>query len=161
MVVIVMGVSGVGKTTIGRGLALALGWRFEDADAFHPAANIQKMAAGLPLTDADRAPWLELLRARISEALQRGERLVMACSALRHAYRERLTVEPAQQRWVYLAASRELIARRMRERPGHFMPPALLDSQLAILEAPEGALVVDATPSPAEVVASIRAGLGL
>lgn len=161
MVVIVMGVAGVGKTTIGRGLAGALGWRFLDADDYHPPANVAKMHAGVPLTDADRAPWLETLRGLISEAHQRGEDLVLACSALRRSYRERLSVDPARQRWVYLQAPKDVIARRMGTRVGHFMQPSLLDSQLSTLEAPEDALTVDATPTPDEVVAAIRAGLGL
>ncbi len=161
MVVVVMGVSGVGKTAVGTALAAALGWRFEDADRFHPDANVVKMVTGTPLTDADRAPWLELLRAHLAGVLERGEDLVLACSALRRAYRERLTVDPARQRWVSLTAPRELLARRMRERTGHFMPPALLDSQLATMEAPGDALVVDTAPPLAEVVDTVRAGLGL
>lgn len=161
MVVIVMGVSGVGKTTIGRALAEALGWRFVDADDYHSPANVAKMHAGVPLTDADRAPWLETLRGLISEALQRGENLVLACSALRLVYRERLLVDPARQRWVYLQAPKDVIARRLGTRMGHFIQPSLLDSQLATLEAPQDALAVDATHTPQEVVAAIRAGLGM
>jgi gluconokinase len=161
MVVIVMGVAGVGKTTIGRALAKALGWRFVDADDYHSPANVEKMRAGVPLTDADRAPWLEALRGLISGALPRGESLVLACSALRGAYRERLSVDPARERWVFLQAPRELIAQRLGTRVGHFIQPSLLDSQLATLEVPADALTVDATRPPEEVVAAIRAGLGL
>ncbi|XXF77555.1 gluconokinase [Myxococcaceae bacterium GXIMD 01537] len=161
MVVIVMGVSGVGKTTIGRELAGALGWRFVDADGFHSPVNLQKMAQGVPLTDEDREPWLVSVRTAIEEALQRDEDLVLACSALRHAYRERLTVDAPRQRWVYLDAPPELIARRLQSRAGHFMPVSLLASQLSALERPARALTVDATPSSDVVVASIRAGLRL
>jgi gluconokinase len=161
MVIIVMGVSGVGKTTIGKALAGELGWRFLEGDDLHPAANVAKMAAGVPLTDEDRAPWLEQLRGLISQALEQGENVVLACSALRRSYRQRLAVDPARVRWVYLTAPAEVIADRLRRRTGHFMPPSLLESQLAALEAPDDALVVDVTPGPAEVVGFIRAGLGL
>jgi gluconokinase len=119
------------------------------------------MAAGAPLTDEDRAPWLERLRGLIAQALERGEDVVLACSALRRSYRRRLTVDPVRIRWVYLAAPAELLASRLVERTGHFMPPGLLDSQLATLESPEDALVVDVTPEPAEVATQIRAELGL
>src|SRR5688572_4261923 len=112
MVVIVMGVSGVGKTTTSVALAAALGWRFLDADDYHPTSNVEKMRAGVPLTDADRAPWLERLREVITDFLARGENLVLACSALRAAYRERLTVDPARQRWVSLQLSPELLQQR-------------------------------------------------
>jgi gluconokinase len=162
MVIIVMGVSGVGKTAVGKALAGALGWRFVEGDELHPAGNVAKMAAGVPLTDEDRAPWLERLRQLISEALERGEDVVMTCSALRRSYRERLTVDPARIRWVYLKAPREVLSRRIMERTGHFMPPSLLDSQLATLEAPEDALEVDVgTGTLPESVIRIRAGLGL
>jgi gluconokinase len=161
MVIIVMGVSGVGKTTIGKALAGELGWRFLEGDDLHPAANVAKMAEGVPLTDEDRAPWLEQLRGLISQALEQGENVVLACSALRRSYRQRLAVDPARVRWVYLTAPAEVIADRLRRRTGHFMPPSLLESQLAALEAPDDALVVDVTPGPAEVVGFIRAGLGL
>ncbi len=161
MVVIVMGVSGVGKTTIGVALAAALGWRFLDADDYHPATNIEKMRAGVPLTDADRTPWLAGLREVITDFLVRGEDLVLACSALRATYRERLTVDPAHQRWVYLQLSPELLQQRLFQRKGHYMPLSLLGSQLATLELPADALTVDATPTPEEIVASIRARLAL
>lgn len=161
MVVMVMGVSGVGKTTLGEALAEALGWRFVDADAFHPPANIEKMRAGIALMDEDRAPWLARLRERLEEALARGEHLVLACSALRESYREALTVDPSRQRWVYLRLPPAHLRRRMRQRRGHYMPPSLLDSQLETLEPPRDALVVDAAPPPERVVAAIRAGLGL
>lgn len=162
MVVIVMGVSGAGKTTVGTRLAAALGWRFLDADDFHPPGNVAKMAAGIPLTDEDRAPWLERLRELVRGALEAGEDLVLACSALKGVYRERLTVDSARQRWVYLHASRELIAERLKRRTGHYMSPALLDSQLATLEVPRGALSVDvSTVEPDAVVATLLRELGL
>lgn len=161
MVVTLMGVSGVGKTTLGEALAEALGWRFLDADAFHPPANVEKMRSGIPLTDEDRAPWLARLRERLEDGLARGEHLVLACSALRESYREVLTVDPSRQRWVYLRLPPEHLQQRMSQRQGHYMPPSLLDSQLATLEPPGDALVVDATPPPEQLVATIRAGLGL
>ncbi len=155
MVIIVMGVSGSGKTTVGQRLAAALGWRFRDADDFHPPGNIAKMTAGIPLTDEDRAPWLSVLRELLENTLAAGESLVLACSALRRSYRERLTVDAARQRWVYLRAPRELIAERLKARLGHYMPAALLDSQLAALEVPEDALVVEATADPDTLVATL------
>jgi gluconokinase len=161
VVIILMGVSGAGKTTIGKRLAEALGWRFLEGDAFHPPENVAKMAAGIPLTDEDRLPWLQRLRSLITEALERGEDAVLACSALRQSYRAMLTVEPSRERWVFLWAPREVIAQRMAKRTGHFMPPSLLDSQFAVLEAPADALRVDVTAGPDEVVATIRAQLGL
>lgn len=161
MVIIVMGVSGVGKTTLGEALARELGWRFVDADDVHPPANVEKMAAGVPLTDEDRAPWLERLRGLIAQALERGEDLVLACSALRRSYRQQLAVEPSRIRWVYLTAPPEVLARRLRERTGHFMPPGMLESQLATLEPPDDALVVDVTPVATVVVGLIRSGLKL
>jgi gluconokinase len=161
VVIIVMGVSGVGKTTLGKRLAETLGWRFLEGDDFHPPENVAKMAAGIPLTDEDRLPWLERLRELIAEVLARGEKAVLACSALKRSYRQFLTVDPAQVRWVYLWAPREVIARRLAARTGHFMPPTLLGSQLETLEAPEDALQVDVTPGPDEVVAAIRVRLGV
>lgn len=161
MVVIVMGVSGVGKTTVGRRLAEALGWRFLDADDVHPPENIAKMAAGVALTDEDRAPWLARLRDCVQRALESGEELVLACSALKRPYRELLTVDPRRVRWVYLHAPRELIAERLGQRRGHYMPSTLLDSQLATLEAPEDALPVDVSADPDTVVGTVLRGLGL
>ncbi|WNG33121.1 gluconokinase [Archangium minus] len=162
MVVIVMGVSGVGKTTVGSRLAAALGWRFLDADDFHPVGNVTKMAAGIPLTDEDRAPWLERLREVVRSALEAGEDVVLACSALKGVYRERLTVDAARQRWVYLHAPRELIAERLKRRSGHYMSPTLLESQLSALEVPRGALAVDvSTAEPDTVVATLLRELAL
>lgn len=162
VVIILMGVSGAGKTTVGKQLARSLGWRFVEGDDSHPAANVAKMAAGIPLTDEDRAPWLERLRELISEALARGEDAVVACSALKARYRERLAVDGERVRFVYLWAPREVIASRLARRKGHFMPPSLLDSQFEALEAPdERTLKVDVTPGPDEVVAELRERLGV
>jgi gluconokinase len=161
LVVILMGVAGVGKTTVGVRLAEALGWRFRDGDELHSLESVAKMAAGVPLTDEDRGPWLGRLRERVEQALAAGEGLVLACSALRRAYRERLVVDPGRVKLVLLWGSRELLAARLAARQGHFMPPELLDSQLATLEAPEDALVVEVSEAPDAVVARILSGLGL
>jgi gluconokinase len=161
VVIILMGVSGAGKTTVGKRLAEALGWRFLEGDDFHPLANVKKLAAGIPLTDEDRVPWLARLRELVAEVLARGEDAVLACSALKRSYRQLLTVDPAQVRWVYLWAPQEVIASRLAGRTGHFMPPTLLGSQWEMLEMPEEALRVDVTPGPDEVVAMIRARLGV
>ena len=156
MVVVLMGVAGSGKTTIGRELAAELGWKFADADDFHPPANVAKMSAGIPLDDADRAPWLAAIRLYIDTRLERGEPAVVTCSALREKHRAVLLVDPAQVKLVYLRGSRELLWSRISAREGHFMKPAMLDSQLATLEEPVNALVVDIAPSPAEIVAQLR-----
>jgi gluconokinase len=161
VVIVLMGVSGVGKTTVGTRLAAALGWRFRDADDFHAPESIAKMATGIPLTDEDRWPWLARLREVIRSALESGEDVVLACSALRKVYRERLSVDPTRERWVYLWAPREVIARRLAERRGHYMPPTLLGSQLATLELPEGVLKVDVSAGPDAVVATLLRELGL
>jgi gluconokinase len=161
VVIILMGVSGVGKTTVGVRLAATLGWRFRDADDFHAPESIAKMAAGIALTDEDRWPWLARLREFIRSALESGEDVVLACSALKKAYRERLTVDSTRERWVALWAPRDVIARRLAARRGHYMPPALLDSQLATLEVAEDALKVDVSADPDMVVAHILRELGL
>jgi gluconokinase len=162
MVVVLMGVSGSGKTTVGRALAGQLGWAFIEGDDFHPPASVEKMRAGVPLTDEDRRPWLRALRGRVGEACARGEDAVLACSALKHDYREYLEGhDPACVHYVYLRGSEELFRRRLEAREGHFMNPDLLRSQLEALEAPEDALQVDAAPSPEAIAAEIRRGLGL
>lgn len=160
-VIVVMGVSGAGKTTLGRALAGALGWDFADADDFHPAANIAKMRAGTPLGDDDRAPWLASLRVEIERRLTLGKPLVLACSALKDAYRRVLVGDDADRvRLVHLEGSPELLAARLAGRAGHYMPPALLGSQLAALEAPAGALRIDISLTTAAQVAAVRAALG-
>lgn len=162
-VLVVMGVSGSGKTTIAAQLARRLGWTFEDGDWFHPAANVEKMKAGTPLTDDDRRPWLEAIADWIAETHRAGTHGVVACSALKRAYRDILVGrEPGAARIVYLEGSRELIGHRMAMRHGHFMPPELLDSQFATLEPPgpdEHPLTVSVEPRPNEVVSSIVAAL--
>lgn len=160
-VILVMGVSGSGKTTIGTLLARALGWAFVDADVFHPAANLAKMHAGQPLNDADRAPWLGALRERIRTALQRNEPLILACSALREDYRSQLVINSAAVRLVHLAGNFDLIRQRLAHRTDHFMPPALLQSQFDTLETPADALTVDVAESPARIVARIRHAFSL
>jgi len=159
-VVVLMGVAGSGKTTVGLKLAAALGWGFRDADEFHPAANVAKMSAGIPLTDADRVPWLEAIRAYIGDCLAGGEHAVVTCSALRESYRERIMVDPARVALVYLRGDFSLILERMQRREGHFMKETMLRSQFDTLEAPLNAIVVDVAQSPEQIVAEIRKKLG-
>jgi gluconokinase len=160
MVIVLMGVSGAGKTTVGQLLASQLGWDFADADYYHPAANVEKMRAGIPLTDADRAPWLETLRTLIAGWIAAGKNVVLACSALKRAYREILQVAP-DIRIVYLKGTPQLLRQRLHSRHGHFMTEQMLQSQLAALEEPEHAVVVNVDRSPAEIVIEIRAQLDL
>lgn len=133
---IVMGVSGSGKTTIGEQLAARIGWRYEDADIFHPASNVAKMSAGQPLTDEDRWPWLRAIADEIDRAIAAGERVVIGCSALRRVYRDLLVHGRSDIRIVYLDGTQDLIAGRLGARKGHFMPPGLLASQFRTLEPP-------------------------
>ena len=135
---IVMGVSGSGKSTIGEPLAQRLCWTFEDGDRFHPAANVAKMSAGHPLTDEDRWPWLQAIADEIDRACSAGERAVIACSALKRAYRDILVHGRDDVRIVFLDGTRQLIAARLAARKGHFMPAGLLESQFATLEPPAG-----------------------
>jgi gluconokinase len=163
VILIVFGVSGTGKTTIGKLLAEALGWRFCEADDFHPRANIEKMRSGHPLTDEDRWPWLERLREQITRSLAAKENAVLACSALKRAYRERLRVSD-DVKFVFLRGDYALIERQLRRRRGHFMNPALLQSQFADLEEPEpdeDVLTIDLGRSPQELVDEIKAKLKL
>lgn len=133
---VVMGVSGSGKSTIGQALAARLGWRFEDGDSFHPPSNVAKMHAGQPLTDEDRWPWLRAIAAEIDRSCAAGERVAIACSALRRVYRDILVHGRDEIRIVYLNGTQQLIATRLNRRKGHFMPPDLLASQFATLEPP-------------------------
>lgn len=160
-VVVLMGVCGSGKTTVGRQLATRLACPFHDADDLHPPANIAKMAAGRPLTDADRAPWLAAVRATVDGLLATGAGGVVACSALKHAYRDALGIDRAGIRLVLLDGGRELLATRLAVRSGHYMPPDLLASQLATLERPEDALVIDVARPTEEVVREIATALGV
>ena len=155
--IIVMGVSGSGKSTIGALLAEALGWPFADADGFHPAANVAKMAAGQPLTDEDRWPWLDAIATHIDAARGTGQPVVVACSALRRAYRERLRAGHGDLIFLHLTGAPEVIATRQAARQGHFMPPSLMASQFATLEDPAeevDAVTVSVSASLHEVVAT-------
>ena len=135
---IVMGVSGSGKSTIGERLAERLAWRYEDGDRFHPASNVAKMSAGHPLTDEDRWPWLQAIADEIDRVCKAGEHAVIACSALKRAYRDVLVHRRSDVRVVFLNGTQELIASRLAQRKGHFMPPGLLASQFSTLEPPDG-----------------------
>jgi gluconokinase len=158
-VIVLMGVAGTGKTTVGRQLAQALGWPFYDGDDFHPPANVAKMAAGRPLTDADRQPWLTALRALIDQQLARGETAVVACSALKEAYRTILLPNDPCLALVHLTGSPQLIQERLQQRQGHFFAAHLLADQLATLEPPPNAVIVDVRLSPQKIVAAIRQSL--
>ena len=160
MIVIVMGVVGAGKTTVGKLLASELGWQFADADDFHPASNVQKISHGIPLTDEDREPWLDRLRIAILKWISNGKSTVLACSALKRGYREKLQAAP-EVRFVFLKGSAALIAQRLRARHGHFAGEAILASQLADLEQPENAVTVDVSGTPQQIVNQIRKALGL
>ena len=159
MVILLMGVAGVGKTAVGQALAASLGWTFLDADDDHPAANVAKMSEGRSLSEADRTPWLEAVYARVLRHVDRGENVVLACSALREHHRARLADVDARFEIVYLHAPARLIRRRLRERPGHFAGPDLLPGQLHDLEPPAEALQIDASRPLAEVGGEIRARL--
>jgi gluconokinase len=156
VIVILMGVTGCGKTTVGALLAEACGWDFHDADDFHPAENVVKMKSGAPLNDEDRRPWLTRLNAFLRDNERQGKSLVLACSALKQDYRDRLARGCAAARFVFLDGDIDLIRARLAARQGHYMNPKLLDSQFAILERPREALRLDAAESPAALVRSIR-----
>jgi carbohydrate kinase (thermoresistant glucokinase family) len=160
MVILVMGVSGAGKSTVGRVVAERTGARFHDADDDHPPANVAKMERGVPLTDDDRAAWVRVLRTRIDAWLRDDATVVLACSALTGAVREGLGTDREGVRVVYLRGSADVIRARMDARD-HFMPPALLDSQLATLEPPSDALELDVSRSPDELAAAVVDALGL
>jgi gluconokinase len=167
MVIVVTGVSGVGKTTAGQRLALELGWPFHDADDLHPLANVDRMRGGQPLTEADRRPWLEMLATLIADHVEAGRSMVLACSALRRSHRDLLlerTPDRTQVRLVHLHADHVLLKDRIEQRTGHFFPATLLESQLSALEAPTPdeepyAITLDATLTPDEIVTAVRAEL--
>jgi gluconokinase len=159
MVIIVLGVSGSGKTTVGKLLAGRLDWKFYEGDDYHPEANKEKMSEGIPLTDADRAPWLAALRDLILENLARSEDAVISCSALKQSYRDYLKLDGV--RFVYLKGDYELIATRIRNRQGHFFDSELLATQFQTLEEPRNALAVDIAKSPQAIVSEIRERLDL
>jgi gluconokinase len=160
MVLILMGVTGAGKSTVGDLLARKIGWRFYDADDLHPAANKEKMNRGIALTDKDRLPWLNAVRALIEQCLSEGTDAVIACSALRQAYRNVLLVDPARVKFIYLKGSKALIEQRVAQRTGHFMNKDLLQSQFDTLEEPTDTITVDVSGDPKSIVNLIRARLG-
>ena len=160
MILIVAGVSGSGKTTVGAMLAGRLGWPFADADDFHPAANIEKMRAGIPLTDEDRWPWLRAVEAWMDERIAAGESAVLGCSALKRSYRDMLLGGRPQAQMIFLAVDREVLARRLAARHGHFFPGQLLGTQMDALEPPgpnERVISIVPAGEPADTVASIIA----
>ena len=163
MVIIIFGVSGAGKTTVGKLLGQELGWRFYEADDFHSSANIERMRRGVPLTDDDRWPWLENLRELVKRCVAANENAVLACSALKRMYRERLRVSPGVK-LVFLRGDYALISEHLRHRRGHFMNPGLLRSQFADLEEPqpdEGVLTVELGRTPRDLVDEIKTSLRL
>ena len=161
---IVMGVAGSGKTTAADNLARVLGWPVAEADDFHPAANIEKMSSGIPLTDEDRWPWLAALRDWMTANAHEGLSTIVTCSALQRSYRDLLTQAEGRVRFVHLRAPRAELEDRMSHRAGHFMPTSLLTSQVATLEPLEGdedGVVVDSRPTPEETLTAVLAALGL
>ena len=154
-----MGVSGSGKTTVGRLLAKDLGWLFRDADDFHPPANIEKMRNGVPLADEDRAPWLDAVHDMIVALDRDGRSVILACSALKQSYRERITDGVSVVRVIYLRGDASLIRLRLARRSGHFFPLALLQSQVDALEEPVDAIIVDIEAHPEEIAAQVAAQL--
>ena len=164
MIVVVMGVSGSGKTTIAKLLAETLGWQFQEGDTLHPPENVEKMSAGIPLTDADRLPWLRKIAETIDGWRACGESGVITCSSLKRSYRDIIVGDRPDVRLVYLKGSHDLIRQRMAARHGHFMPPTLLDSQFSTLEEPspdENAIVVDIGGEPQKIVREIANRLGV
>jgi gluconokinase len=160
MIVTVMGVTGSGKTTVGLLLAKRLGWEFADADDFHSAANKDKMHRGIPLTDADRMPWLAAIHDKLAESSQSQKNLVLGCSALKQMYRDKL-FGGLEVQLVYLKGSYELIDEHLQSRKGHFADDKILAAQFADLEEPTGALVVDVSKTPAQIVDEICRRLNL
>lgn len=159
MIVLVMGVAGAGKTTIGAALARRLGWRFIDADDYHPPQNVAKMKAGIPLDDSDRQPWLQDLNQQLRAMDSHSQDGVLACSALKESYRKRLLQGISRHEIVYLHGSFALIGERMKGRAHRYMPAALLESQFAALEPPADAISIDVAAEPSSCVAAIMARL--
>ena len=161
MIILVMGVSGSGKTTIGQLLAESLHWEFRDADSFHSSDNIEKMRHGIPLNDLDRMPWLLAMQQAIQDWLQENKNVVLACSALKDSYRQYLLIGNERVKLVYLKGSFELIKKRLQERHNHFMSEKLLKSQFDTLEEPAEAILVDVSESQEEIVQNIITALGI
>jgi gluconokinase len=159
MVVVLMGVSGVGKTEVGTRLAQALGGSFAEGDDYHPPANVEKMRSGIPLDDADRGPWLETLSREIGRWLDAGQTVVLACSALKQCYRDVLQAGRPAVRFVYLKGDEALIRARLQGRHGHYMPASLLDSQFTALEEPADAITVGVDATPETIVEEILKAL--
>jgi len=159
MIILLMGVAGSGKTTVGELLAGQLEWPFHDADDFHPQENVEKMAKGIPLTDQDRLPWLERLNGLLRNASQLNSNIVLACSALKNSYREVICADVPDLRIVYLKGDYRLIERRMLERKNHYMKHGMLRSQLDALEEPTGVLTIDITEDIPTIVKEIRSSL--
>lgn len=159
MIIILMGVSGAGKTTVGKLLATSLDWQFSDADDFHSLENVEKMRRRSPLTEADRVPWLQVLQTALKQWLQENKNVVLACSALKDSYRQFLLIDRDRIQLVYLKGSYQLIQKRLQERPNHYMSEQLLESQFNTLEAPLDALIIEVTQSPQMIVQIIRSTL--
>jgi len=155
MILIMMGVSGSGKSTIGCLLSERLGWPFLDGDDFHPRANVEKMSKGIPLTDEDRCPGLDRLAELIADHLKKDQSMILACSALKQVYRTRLVVDPSKTLFIYLKGTYELILARMSERSGHYMKPHMLVGQLSTLEEPQDALTISIDQTPEQIVNSV------
>jgi gluconokinase len=160
MVIVLMGVAGSGKSTVGQLLARRLGWPFYDADDFHPAASRAKMHRGIPLDDNDRRPWLEAIRESIVQSLSSKENAIYACSALKHGYRQLLAADSDEVKFVYLKGPPQLIAERLADRKGHFFNPALLETQFNDFEEPRNAVKIDISSSPEAIANSIMRALG-
>ena len=160
MVIVLMGVTGSGKTTVGKLLSKEVGWQFYDADDFHTPASIEKMRNGIPLTDDDRGPWLKALGQLVESCLERGENAVLACSALKESYREFLLVDE-RVKLIYLKGDYALIRERLEARHGHYMNPRLLDSQFETLEEPLGVWQIDVSMTPDEIVKTIKRELAI
>jgi gluconokinase len=159
MIVILMGVSGCGKTTVGKLLARSLNWDFRDADNFHPSINIEKMSRGIPLEDVDRIPWLLKLQSTIADWLQAKKNVVLACSALKATYRDLLISDRTQVKLAYLKGDFELISQRLQQRQNHYMKTDLLSSQFDTLEEPQDAIIIDVSESPEVIVEQISSHL--
>lgn len=159
MIIIVMGVSGSGKTTIGKLLAESLQWEFSDADTFHSPDNIEKMRQGIALTEADRLPWLQSMQKAIAQWLQADKNVVLACSALKESYRQFLIVDKSRIKLVYLKGSYQLIQKRLHERKNHYMSEKLLDTQFALLEEPTDAIDVDISAPASVQIQTIKTAL--